>query len=594
MTTKCHECGQPNAAGTQFCTKCGTRLFTADPLGSTQPIDPAAAQATGVESTVPAAVSAVTQRLEMAARPGLPVGKLLDGRRLVIRQVLQANASGLGFYLAADRTNLVCPICQRPAGSPAPDACPSCHTVLGAEEWRPQEVLIKESLDPAPLAAERAIALADVRHDGLVNILGSFEEPVYSGAEPHSFVVVEIDRGLPMTGLALPQPEASAVVWAFQLAETLAALHKRGFVLGRVQLANVTITGAQARLTNLNRSSRVPDDPAEAKRALDADIDGVADILAVLVGDAEVTDQTARLTHQKVRPDADPAHPDAAATELASYLKATYEGIRHPREVVIAASGRSDIGQVRPINEDTIAVAQWDHVHQSRAERCGAAVVADGMGGHAAGEVASGRAVAGFLQSVAVAGWPIGAPGGGPMDTDAVLRRAVAAAAAEVHGERQRAGSDLGTTLVAVARRGHTVHVAHCGDSRAYLLPADGELRPLTKDHSLVRELVEAGQLDEAAAESYEGRNFVTRALGSQADPGFEFAAPVALAPGDRVLLCSDGLTGKVDDATIARLVRAAPTRLAACDALISAANAAGGEDNISVVILAAEAAGGA
>jgi len=593
MTKTCHECGQLNATAAQFCQTCGTRLFTVNPLAATQPIDVSAAQAVVVEPAIPAANPAATQALTMPTLPGLPVGSLLLDRRLVIREIVQANANGLCFYVAEDRENMVCPICLRPTGAPIPDACPACGTVLAPEEWRPQRVLVKESLDPTALAGERAIAKADIRHDGLVNILGAFEHLPHKGAEPHSYLVAELDNGLPVTGLALPQPEASAVVWTLQLAEALAALHGQGFVHGRVQAANVTITADRARLTNFNRSSAIPDEPGAAKQALQADIDGVVGVLAALVGNLEVSDLTGRLTRQGQRPETDPTNPAAAATALAKHLESAFAAIRHPREVMLSVAGRSDVGQVRPLNEDTIAFVSFVHAHQSNAVHYGAAVVADGMGGHASGEVASGKAVGAFLQ-VAASGWPISSPDGSPTEPAAVLQSAVATAAAQVHSERQRTGSDLGTTLVGALWRGNTVHLAHCGDSRAYLLPADGELRALTKDHSLVRELVEAGQLDPADAETYEGRNFVTRALGGQAEPGFEFASPLVMAPGDRVLLCSDGLTGKVDDASIARMVRAAATLLAACDALIAAANAAGGEDNISIVILAAEAAGGA
>jgi PPM family protein phosphatase len=229
--------------------------------------------------------------------------------------------------------------------------------------------------------------------------------------------------------------------------------------------------------------------------------------------------------------------------------------------LVIGAA--TDVGRVREGNEDAYLVD----------DAMGLVAVADGMGGHRAGEVASATALE-ALRAAVGAGRP--------------LREAIEDANEAVHTKSLTDASlhGMGTTLTAgTLAAGGTLIVGHVGDSRAYLLH-DGELRRLTTDHSLVEELVRDGRLtaDEAAVHPLRSR--ITRALG--VDPSVEVDVyPVELTPGDRLLLCSDGLTGMVQADDIAAALRREldPTR--AATALVDAANAAGGEDNITVVIVA-------
>ncbi len=233
----------------------------------------------------------------------------------------------------------------------------------------------------------------------------------------------------------------------------------------------------------------------------------------------------------------------------------------------------TDRGRVRPNNEDLV---------YADAEK-GILIVADGMGGHAAGEVASriavetiARLLTGFILSGEMA-----SGSGGPL-----LRRALLEANAAI---REKAASDpalygMATTAVAAVCRGGDVLLAHLGDSRAYLV-RDGRLRRLTCDHSLVEEMVQAGRLSEREARHHHLRHIVTRSLGVD-----EVARPDLAesewAPGDILLLCSDGLTAMLDDEDIA-----AAFASRSCDlqetavALVEEANRRGGYDNISVVL---------
>ena len=231
----------------------------------------------------------------------------------------------------------------------------------------------------------------------------------------------------------------------------------------------------------------------------------------------------------------------------------------------LVAAGVTDVGRVRDGNED-------DFLDQSN--RLGLVAVADGMGGHRAGEVASATALEALRAAVA-SGEPLRDAIEGA--NDAVLEKSVSDQ--EFHG--------MGTTLTAgmLGSDGHLV-VGHVGDSRAYLV-RDGELSQITDDHSLVEEMVRSGELTPEQAEVHPRRSVITRALGI--DPQVEVDEyPIELQPGDRILFCSDGLTTMVRPDEIASILGREPDLRRAAQLLVDAANAAGGEDNITAVIIEA------
>ncbi len=242
---------------------------------------------------------------------------------------------------------------------------------------------------------------------------------------------------------------------------------------------------------------------------------------------------------------------------------------------------RTDCGRQRENNEDALLV---DEAH-------GLAVLADGMGGYNAGEVAAGMAVAGV-------GTRLGAWLGraGQAATPALIRQALLASVAEANravlqaAHAQPAYRGMGTTLVAAVFRGDRLVLGHIGDSRCYRWRR-GELRQLTRDHSLLQEQLDAGLITAAQAAVSSQRNLVTRALGIEPAVALEMQE-YEVEPEDRYLLCSDGLTDMVDDEAIAALVAQATPLAARAAALVAQANARGGRDNITVLL--ADAAGDA
>jgi len=225
-------------------------------------------------------------------------------------------------------------------------------------------------------------------------------------------------------------------------------------------------------------------------------------------------------------------------------------------------AGLTDVGRVRTHNEDAVLLEPPLFA------------VADGLGGHEAGEVASSVALGALVEAA-------------PRRPDAkALGRAVRAAnRAVISAAREGLGRNgMGTTVTAALVEGTRIAIAHVGDSRAYLLHGDG-LERLTEDHSLVADMIRSGTITEEQSRTHPNRSVITRALGT--DPNmypdtFEVEAGI----GDRLLLCSDGLTGMLPDARIEEILDSYRDPEMAVRMLVDAANEAGGHDNISVAVV--------
>ena len=237
----------------------------------------------------------------------------------------------------------------------------------------------------------------------------------------------------------------------------------------------------------------------------------------------------------------------------------------------------TDPGRVRKINEDS-----------SYADGLlGLLIVADGMGGHNGGEVASRIAVdtiAGLITARLAAADQPGDLNG--LDTDGLIRGAISAADVQIRAQsgEDPALQDMGTTLVLALCRGSSIHLAHVGDSRAYLI-RDGEILQLTQDHSLVAQMVRDGQLSKEDAPHFRLRHVVTRSLGNRVAPEVDIAT-VEWRMGDHLLLCSDGLTNMVQDSELCSFIAAGGADIErSCEEAVDRANRNGGKDNITAVL---------
>ena len=205
-------------------------------------------------------------------------------------------------------------------------------------------------------------------------------------------------------------------------------------------------------------------------------------------------------------------------------------------------------------------------------------IVADGMGGHNAGDFASRftvDTVSRFvMQSEA-------------KDAERVLKGALRAANAGLREEAEKDPSlyGMGTTFVSATILGETLLAANGGDSRLYVLHETDEIRQITRDHSLVEEMIETGRIERGTAAKLPEKNIITRAVGAEDSLKIDFFR-FPVSDGDIILLCSDGLTNMLDDSTIAKIVFSTKSLEKAADRLVREANMAGGKDNISVVLV--------
>ncbi len=283
--------------------------------------------------------------------------------------------------------------------------------------------------------------------------------------------------------------------------------------------------------------------------------------------------------------------PSAPAQDVANTAPLTEEQIQaivnnqNPRfdmQQLIASCGQS-VGKQRDLNEDSILALTTTMAGNSGNLPFGLYIVADGMGGHQFGEVASNaaiRAVAGFILKKFL-------PYLFQVKTDTMdesFQEIMLEAVRDAQRNIQREAPGSGTTLTAALVIGQQVTVAHVGDSRAYFVYPDSRIEPITRDHSLVKRLEELGHITPEEAVNYPHRNVLYRALGQGEllDPDiFTVAFP---QPGF-LMICSDGLWGVVAEQDIVRSIVEAPNLQRACQNLVSAANIAGGPDNISVIL---------
>ncbi len=413
-------------------------------------------------------------------------------------------------------------------------------------------------------------------------------------------------------GLAMR--EADALALALQVCQAVSFLHRRGLRLNDICPASVALTpDGRVRLTGLDHVTN--DLEQEALPLLNdgytapeiyrgRPIDKRADIFSV--GALVYSCLTGRrLECESWREEGEPIvfYPPAVVTPaLEQVVRRALAFDPHARwatidefklELVklntvdrVRTCALTDVGKVRELNEDSLAAVESviDSLVRPRAQYL--YVVADGMGGAAAGEVASAIAVdtiAGEVNQALAAG--------AASDLVQVLVGALEAANRAVldyqadHPEAR----GMGSTAVAALIRPPEAAISWVGDSRAYLLEGQA-LRQLSKDHSLVQRLVDIGQITPEEARHHEHKNVITRSLGArrQGPAGAEGLA-LRLKRGDRMLLCSDGLVVHVDDSEIGRIMERYNDPRQAARELIAAANAGGGTDNISVIVVFAD-----
>ncbi len=457
----------------------------------------------------------------------------------------------------------------------------------------------------------RVLALSlTVKHPAFQRAAGGFAEGgrVYLVYPDEQFAPLAQRRG----GLKMSEGEALGV--AIQVCQAVAFLNRRGLRLndlcpqsiaygpgGRVKLLGLDYVSNDTELQSepiFNDGYTAPEIYRGKRVDKRADLFSVGALLySCLTGE--------RLEAESWREEAGPVRfypPHVVSPELEQAVRRALlfdpqerwptidafkaELVRLSAAVRIRAAAMTDVGMVREHNEDaTMAV---EYVRQSLIDPAQnyLYVVADGMGGAEAGEVASAIAVSTIRNYVEA-----GLGGAEAQNLSQLLTAALEEANRKIieyqadHPESRGMGSTAVSVLI-VPPEGT---VAWVGDSRAYLSDVSG-LRQLTRDHSLVQRLIEIGQITPEEAHHHEHKNVITRSLGArQSGPAGAEAMALRLKRGDRLMLCSDGLTAHVDDQTIGEVLRRHDDPYAATRELVVAANAGGGTDNVSVIVVFAD-----
>lgn len=468
-------------------------------------------------------------------------------------------------------------------------------------------VLLREraSEEAAPLRrlAERTAGLI---HPALLVPEGVFEQ------NDRVYLVYTDVPGIKLSDRIGLTSEREAIAWGIQLCQAVGFLHRHGLLCvelppegllldkeGRVRLTqfdSLTANGAIAENGVAVDGYAAPEAYKPAELGVQADVFAVgASLYTLLVGKRLPVEGWA------VQPEAPTFYPEKVLSPtlervlrkaLAPEPTDRYDSIEAFKQALLSLSQAaqvrsawcSDVGQVRDHNEDAVLVKEYGQSTVKGKEFSGLYIVSDGMGGAEAGEIASALTIATIARCVEKAwteetvrdetAW------------EACLREAVEAANAAIvaHARTHPEAAGLGATVVVALLQNQRVTLAWVGDSRAYVWER-GQLQQLSRDHSLVARLVEIGQLSTTEARAHEHRNVLIRSLGSKEQVVVDTLSR-PLKRGARLLLCSDGLTSHVEDEGIADILSRHREPGEAAMELVVAANAGGGSDNISVVVV--------
>jgi serine/threonine protein phosphatase PrpC/serine/threonine protein kinase len=529
----------------------------------------------------------------------------------VAQAPVAARASGATEPLTLDETmkqGEAASVAPSPDPSPAPAASASESTASQSADRQSAAI---ENLEDLGDLFGRVLALSlTVSHPAFQRAADGFAEGgrVYLVYPDEQFTALAQRRG----GLKMSEGEALSV--AIQVCQAVSFLNRRGLRLNDICPQSIAYgSGARVKLFGLDyvsndtelQSEPIFNDGYTAPEVYRGKrVDKRADVFSIgallyscLTGE--------RLESESWREEAGPVRfypPHVVSPELEQVVRRAIlfdpqgrwptvdalkaELVRLSAAVRIRAAVITDVGMVREHNEDATMAVEF--VRQSLVEPAESYlyVVADGMGGAEAGEVASAIAV-GAIRNYVESGL-----GGAEAQNPSQLLMAALEEANRKIIEYQAEHSEsrgMGSTAVSVLIVPPEAAVAWVGDSRVYLSDASG-LRQLTRDHSLVQRLIEIGQITPEEARHHEHKNVITRSLGArQSGPAGAEGMALRLKRGDRVMLCSDGLTAHVEDKTIGEVLRRYDDPNAAARELVVAANAGGGTDNVSVIVVFAD-----
>lgn len=591
---QCPTCGYENAPTSRFCRHCGAALSAPSPAARADPTDvapPSASDAALQEELVTQPLNSNTAAQPEAQIPSaLAPGTVLEGYTIV---ELRDERDGSRTYRAQAPAD-VCQQCGARAVQPDARFCEEC----GAE-LLPRDVLLieHEGANEPPNGPWIVMTLPDEPIKALLPPVTAFEQDgkrylVVEEAVPGWQSLAELLSG---HGDAPDQPaaleEEDALPIALQLAQLIQYLHRNKLALGDLTLAQLLVgPQGRVRLRDIDAIQPLTDaarqaDLLQLHHTLEDLTRTPRETRKLDAATVEGTGSAPRSLQEVLAQARIGALTDADG--WVSALQAVSDSHHAVAGLTTRVGALSHVGMVRELDEDALLTLDWKLNIAGRPVNAGLYVVADGMGGHAAGEVASSLAV----QSMANVVTPtllefMVDSEQGLQDTQLndVARRAAEQANMAVLEEGRRRNNDMGTTLTFALVVGDRCVVGNVGDSRTYLL-RDGTLQRVSKDHSLVQRLVDVGQIQPDDMYTHPHRNAILRSLGEKAQVEVDLF-PLRLQTGDTILCCSDGQWEMVRDPRMQEIITSATDPQSAVEQLIAEGNQNGGEDNITAVLV--------
>ena len=585
----CPNCQTENRAGAKFCRSCATALPLPTSSAVTRPlsesavtrrIDPATSNPS--DSNPGAARSGTRPLQAISPLTQRPAGAIFGDRFLYSSLLFsdnQRNCYLVSILPGPDQLQIrVCPNPRCGAVFPPKDTgaekfCTDCGSTLVEN---PGDWLLTETASSFPknvaFLAERGLSHGSIRAP-----IFAFEEKVAGASR---FCVVS-----PQVNPLDSKPDTiQALKLGIDLARGLDYLHENGITFnGQLEGSQFGVSSEHAVWAGFWNCTVYPDEYITDRMP---DLISLANfVFTWLTGkprfehDPALNPAINQVFEQVIN-----GTEITTGREMADSLEQALSLVMTPEAVDFWTGRQTNVGMLRNLNEDSLLTLEMNRIQQSVSQPLGVFVVADGMGGHAAGELASGTIVNSIAQKALAELFPQQISQGGGQNLEAWLREAVEAANKAVFDLRKSAGTDMGSTLVSAVIEGNHAYVAHVGDSRIYIIN-ETKIQQITTDHSLVERLVATNQITREEARYHPQRNVIYRTIGDKGRVEVDAASHI-LAIGDYLLLCSDGLCGMIDDQTMQRLVIESASPEAACDTLIAAANAAGGDDNISVIVI--------
>lgn len=559
---ECPQCSTLNQPDARFCARCRTALTR-----------PAPAAPLPIVTSSP---ESVTVRLPPSNFGPRSAGALLAQRRYEVASLVSSTAQR-NIYRVYDLQRRHCPHCQSPVNNRESKFCEVCGGVLPAGNDDYPLLALWETPSQNGLEAKAQVATLGLRHRGLVNIYHAFEEPLGSG--PKRFcLAMDLESGGALSALPIPQSPIKVFAWLKQVATAVHYLHLRGLRFAQMGIDQIRLVQDEAKIANVEQAAPIP--PANGHMLIAGDINALPGLLLPLLGNQPRPPAAERIVQ------AAQAGKFRNGQELVAQVEAALVELLRSANLYWQTGRVSDVGMKREINEDSFLTLELARVHESTHRSVALFALADGMGGHAAGEVASALAINALARTVAdrVLRPSLERPELPTLDFRALLEMGCKEAGRLVHSEGQDRKSDLGTTLVAALVVGGEAFVANVGDSRAYHITNE-RIRQISTDHTLVERLVAQGVISRAEARHHPQGNIIYRSIGEKANVEVDTFVQ-HLAANEWLLLCSDGLTGLVDDDQIKQVITSSPHPQAACERLVAMANKAGGHDNITVIIV--------